>query len=834
MAMSGGANRRVGSTGEIRVHAQVISQDASRNESVVRVRGFMRATEGSSTSYGSADMSTSATSGGTRNWSGRSFSIQGSSWQEVVSHDHTVPHRADGTRPLTATFTLGPTGTSRFGSGGTVSVSFNVDRIAQVPSKPATPTVSNITSSGSRISWSAPASNGAAIEEYQWEVANSAGTRVDSGNTTSRSASHSSRAPNTDYQARVRAKNAAGWGPWSNFRSFTTKVASPDAPTNVDASRVNDGRATVTWTRRATSGAPYDSQRVQRRYWVNGAWSGWSTIATISGTATSYTDTSISANNSYSYRIQAVNSSGSAVSDPLSPGMRTTPAAPTNVAAVKRGADIRVTFENSFPLDTSIRHDVQDNPGGSGWVTVGSISDGGEFTHNEVNPAVSHQYRVRTVSTVTPQLTGPWSTASNVVQLLAPPLAPSLVGPLGVADRDAPVRLEFEHNPVDTTDQTAGQVRWRPAGGSWTTVSTGTDPFYDLPAPGTSGTFEWQARTRGEHASFGPWSPTWSFDAVSRPEVVIQSPQGTSDQSQAEVEWNYQNADGSGQSRWEAQLLDTEGSVLATGSGSNTATSHLFPTVLEDGTEYTVRVRARAGSGLWSEWDTSTFVTDFPLPYPVEVLPEWDHETGSVSITFQVDDSDATETVPDSVDVQRDDGDGWITIATGLDPETSIVDHTPRLAEIRYRTISRTTLPTARTGPETVTEPPRGLWPVFLNGGPDLGDVLAIYDNTKLAFGRGRAKTRRIWAGRDWPTTKWGQARSKTVALTATISPESPGATVADVEALEDVPSVVCVRDILGHKIFVTIDDVDSDVERDGRWNVSIPMTREHYIEGVR
>src|SRR5690625_4104149 len=165
--MSGGANKRVGSTGEIRVHAQVIDQIASRNESIVRVRGFMRAVEGSSTSHGTADMSTSATSGGTRNWPGRSFSVQGQSWTEVVSHDHTVPHRADGTRPLTATFTLGPTGTSRFGSGGTVSVSFNIDRIAQPPSKPSRPSLSNITDSGVRASWSAPASNGAAIDDYQ-------------------------------------------------------------------------------------------------------------------------------------------------------------------------------------------------------------------------------------------------------------------------------------------------------------------------------------------------------------------------------------------------------------------------------------------------------------------------------------------------------------------------------------------------------------------------------------------------------------------------------------------------------------------------------------------
>src|SRR5699024_950500 len=106
------------------------------------------------------------------------------------------------------------------------------------------------------------------------------------------------------------------------------------------------------------------------------------------------------------------------------------------------------------------------------------------------------------------------------------------------------------------------------------------------------------------------------------------------------------------------------------------------------------------------------------------VLPEWDRETGSVSITFQVDDSDATEQAPDSVDVQRDDGDGWITIAVDLDPETSMVDYTPRLGEVRYRTISRTELPTARTGPETVIEWEHGhADPIYVNGGPGFETV---------------------------------------------------------------------------------------------------------------
>src|SRR5690625_912133 len=506
MALSAtGSPVNVGNSGKLRVLVDVRSQWPVSNTSIVRVRGQMAKRNNiRSNNNNGVPMSVGASPGGGTASESNPFDIAGDAWQTVIDRDITVNHAADGTRTITASFTLGASGTSAFGNGGTATLKLAIKRIQRAPSKPSKPSISNVTSSSFRVSLSsAPASNGASITEYRWEIESLTVPSSATATTSGRVWDTDGRGANTQYRVRVQARNSAGWGPLSDWVHVTTKVRVLSAPTNVQATRVNDVPANITWTLHASTVAPVTSQRVQRSRWDGSARAPWVNVATVSGGATSFVDTSISANNDYRYRVQAINASGTGTSAD-SNRVRTTPAAPTGVSAKKRGADIVVAFARSTPWVGDSHHEVQDNPGGAGWVTVGTTSNEGEFVHADVNPAVSHQYRVRTVDTLTGTLNGVWSGLSNVVQLLAAPLAPSLVGPNGAVDRDEPVRLEYAHNPVDTTDQTAGEIRWRPTGGAWTTVNTGADRFYDLAAPGASGTIELQARHKGGQ---GEWSP---------------------------------------------------------------------------------------------------------------------------------------------------------------------------------------------------------------------------------------------------------------------------------------------------------------------------------------
>jgi len=224
----------------------------------------------------------------------------------------------------------------------------------------------------------------------------------------------------------------------------------------------------------------------------------------------------------------------------------------------------------------------------------------------------------------------------------------------------------------------------------------------------------------------------------------------------------------------------------------------------------------------------------------VDGIPYFDDTVPGTHAPY-VDENGAVWAIPkeefpapvETVTVQRRDtpDSPWVTLAENVDPGTEITDPTPALGAPEYRAISHTPLPSSTTGPVVVVERGGGLWPVYLNTGPGFSDVVALYDNTRYSPNVERGKTRHKRAGRAFPVTKWGRHRDHTYTLSATVNPNSPGATVADVQALEDEPYVACYRDVLGHKHFVTIDNISADVERNGWWNITIPMTREDFDE---
>src|SRR5262249_43017627 len=79
--------------------------------------------------------------------------------------------------------------------------------------------------------------------------------------------------------------------------------ALPAAPSNLTATVISTNQVNLAWSNTATNAT---NEIVQRS--ANGG--SWNTVATLSGTATSYSDTSVSKGKTYSYRIYADNSFG--------------------------------------------------------------------------------------------------------------------------------------------------------------------------------------------------------------------------------------------------------------------------------------------------------------------------------------------------------------------------------------------------------------------------------------------------------------------------------------------------------------------------------------------
>ena len=558
-------------------------------------------------------------------------------------------------------------------------------------------------------------------------------------------------------RARIRPIFSAGtWTPYvnNNITIPARPISRPAAPTSLSVTRVKDTQQNLSWTRNSTTAAPYSSQQVYRS--TNGGTA--ARVATLSGTATSWSDTSTVAGNVYTYYVRAINSAGNRNSTSVS--ISTTPTRPNAPTAVKNTTgDIVVTRPSLSPSATSWR--VRDNGG----ATLATIPAGtSTWTHVDPNNAITHAYSIQAVSG---SLSSAWSPNSATVQLLAPPNAPTNLSPNGtVLDKDKSTVLSWRHNSVDTTEQVYRQIRHRistdngATWGGWIEGSKVATTSENLTVSGWEGRVEWQVRTWGAMTSGGsdgtgasPWSAVASFTLSSRPMATAVSPSETVvDRPHATFEWAHYQPDGRPQTGWQIQVLDGS-TVVASPSGSGTTTSWDSPEILETGQSYTWRVRTRDNLNQWSDWDSATFTVNFTPPNPPTIEAEWDSRGFMALSLAAVDDGTAPDTV--SLTLQRSiNGGPWETLAENLDPTTEYLDWSASpTGENVYRLIAVSSLPSTAHTDLTVTMPDAGdsldgTCEVWLSAGPDLAITVRLWHVAERNVTMGRQRTLNQYEGR--------------------------------------------------------------------------------------
>lgn len=201
-------------------------------------------------------------------------------------------------------------------------------------------------------------------------------------------------------------------------------------------------------------------------------------------------------------------------------------------------------------------------------------------------------------------------------------------------------------------------------------LDTSTTAWAGLTAGGVS--LYWRARTKSGlgYSAFSTWA---QMRRVSKPTVTITSPGATSDDTTPPVVWSVA---GGTQVAWQVLITNSKGKVVAD-SGQTVGTEVTYtPTkaVTYEGSTATIEVRV---------WDSVDRVaTPGDLPYAVATLTFTGQGTGSVtpatSVTATSDGFLPAVTVtgtraaaPDSWTVMRDDGQGFVRIATGLSPASA-------------------------------------------------------------------------------------------------------------------------------------------------------------------
>lgn len=612
--------------------------------------------------------------------------------------------------------------------------------------------------------------------------------------------------------------------------------AAPSAPTVTRNSDTNQG---VTWKDNASTAAPYTGLQVQRQVY-NGSWSAWSAIAgdgayNTSAGNRSYGDSGTVANRIYIYRITVSNSAGEAASG-SSPWVFTSPAAPTNVQAVKQASgSIVLTWTKGTPhteINTNIDYSID---GGSTWASLvtGIAGNVSTYTHATPPAAANIIYRVRhTIATAAPGAVGIGLTSaygqSNSVPLTAPPLAPSALSPNGtVFDAVSAQTFTWQHNTADSSTQTAYEIQYRIGTAAWAStgkIASAASLRAFAANTFTNGkTYEWQVRTWGAHADASPWSASATFTTSAAPLVAIVNPPNPLGAALVTATWTYSDAEGTAQSAWEAQLLQS-GSTLEQLAGSGAGTSVAFTTRLTDATSYQVRVRVRDGSGLWSQWAQKTFSTSFPTPTVPTIAVNWNKDTGTVGITV-TNPATGTAVVENRILRSLDGGQTWVQVAVTPPNGTGFDRTVPVGVTARYKAISWTDLPSSSESAVSPvsTDSIIGYW----SGGNSFEKSVQLrvnYKNPpKLDLETGVAdKVLHYFAGRKSPVETVGTSTQRKGSVEFMVSSIDE---LQQVRALALMPAPHLIRMPDGTTVFASIGSVSDKRQDEGWYRISFKIT---------
>lgn len=591
----------------------------------------------------------------------------------------------------------------------------------------------------------------------------------------------------------------------------STKVT-PGTPTGVTATRVSDTQINLSWSQSSPSNGQPHSNQVYRS--VNGG--AYEKILDVA--ATNSLTVAASPNQKIRYKVQAWNSAGfSGVSAESAP-VYTTPGAPSNVVAAKNASqDIVITFTENVAYG-EYEHEVSHGVVVGGVTTWDSsplvtlASGVTTFTHVDPNPAQVHIYRVRAKagSLVSGYV------VSGSVQLLAPPNAPALPALALFADKAAPLSLNWTHNPVDSTPQSAYEVSYSTNGGtSWSTTgkvaSTVSERVFAASTWAANVTVTFRVRTWGQANTGGadgagasPWSETRAVTFKTRPVTSILSPEDGEvlGRSTAVVALGFAQAEG-------ASFVDATIALISNGETVETRTTTTLAgttltTRVADGGTYTVSVTVRDSNGLVSSPVSVTFTVAYLAPVAASVTVSYLPETGFAQIGVIISPPQASEAEAVTVSIARtiDGLTEFVLEPYAVEPVMTIIDTTPTVHGLNVYVITTTSADGSETD-VTVSLPTAEEARAFLSKGPGFATVVSFGYTLRIRAVPMVDQALVSAAGRTRPIGMYGSSGGLVVSGTSMLFPDGGiGSTPEQIEALLITPGRACYRDPSGRRVF--------------------------------
>lgn len=516
--------------------------------------------------------------------------------------------------------------------------------------------------------------------------------------------------------------------------------STPNAPSSCSATRNSDSKATVTWSNGSTSTTRPRSRTYVERQTGSGS---WTQLGYVGSSTTSYTDSSITTNQRYRYRVRAYGSGGYS-SYATSGYIYTTPAAPTSVtAAVVEGTTVNVTVAGLGTYATSWQLQQQ-LEGESDWTTIGTGLSTSSLTQ-ATTVSGSARWQARSVYS---SLYSSW-TQSSYITTICPPNAPTIsLSPSTVMSWGETLTISWVPDHPDGSAQQAAKVTVT----TYIKTSDSDDLVelytreYDIEGDSTSitylpeyptyegeivyGQLQITASTKGADEEWGATTTT-TIQVYQPPQITITSP-ATDDTEVGElplpVEWEI--VDPTGVASQTLTLSNEDGTALTTLTLSTSARNYdltFNDYLLENLTRYCLTLTVIGGSTLSTSAER-WFTTDWTEPAPPDVWVE-EGEGLSAEIRFQEGEEQELEDLPETsyftVIRQLIDGSQHVLEDAGFDGQT-VIDRLPPLNTTVYYLVTAWT-ETGASSTTTVEFKINTLKSVY-----NFGDDASIYVEAEL------------------------------------------------------------------------------------------------------
>lgn len=375
------------------------------------------------------------------------------------------------------------------------------------------------------------------------------------------------------YIYRVRAWNAMGYSPYSN--EVTINAWDAVAPANLTVTPVSSSRIDLSWS---YTGTQSYNTIIERKTGTDGA---WAPIYTTAIGTVKYSDTGLTANTRYFYRVKKALGTGSAgipfPNNNVGYGAYTYLSTLSLTGAADTGNRILLSWSgNTAGADVVIERKMS-NGSFSALTTVGP-STASWYDNTGLVPSAAYTYRIKAKTTINESLYSSEVTVKNLY--LEPPSGLSVSVVTGNA-----ITLKWTDN---STDENGFEI-WRYTEGTGTytlyaTVGKNITTFTDnLVHTGVQYTYQVRAYVAAG-SLYSPFSATASvgiglinppsnlrYEYVSSTEVLLRWTDTSDNESGFKVEWK-KEADG----EWSIYKWMSANSLLCQVTGLNPYTKYYF------------------------------------------------------------------------------------------------------------------------------------------------------------------------------------------------------------------------------------------------------------------